>query len=182
MIVKNRILLSLLSVVMIAACAASTAYRPALDTRYGYSEQQIETDRWKVQFAGNSLTKRQTVELYLLYRLAELTDQNGFDFFKVVTRETDEQKRTVPVGTPFSYNYRLYARTGLIYAAPYRFCRACYDPFWHHEPETRDIIRYEADAEIIMGYGPAPEGEEYFDAEDVLMNLAGQITLPEPAL
>lgn len=182
MIVKTRFLLALLSVAIIAACSSATAYRPAMDSRYGYTEQQIESDRWKVQFSGNSLTKRQTVELYLLYRLAELTDQNGFDYFKVVTRETDERKRTISVGSPFSYNYRLYSRSGLVYAAPYRFCRACYNPFWDHEQETRDIIRYEADAEIIMGHGPAPEGEDYFDAEDVLMNLAGQITLAEPAL
>ena len=32
-------------------------------------------DRWKVSFSGNSLTDRNTVETYLLYRAAELTDQ-----------------------------------------------------------------------------------------------------------
>jgi hypothetical protein len=39
----------------------------------GYSEQQIENNRFRVQFAGNSLTDRKTVETYLLYRAAELT-------------------------------------------------------------------------------------------------------------
>ena len=58
---------------------------------YGYSEQRIEENRYRVSFAGNSATSRQTVEDYLLYRAAELTVQTGHDWFEVVDRDTVQE-------------------------------------------------------------------------------------------
>jgi hypothetical protein len=76
----------------LSACATPTPYAPAAPTRSatnGYSEQRIEPARWRVNFSGNSLTSRETVETYLLYRAAELTLQQGHDWFSVVTRDTE---------------------------------------------------------------------------------------------
>lgn len=76
---------------LVAACAAEpTRYQQARDG-YGYSEQQIEEDRYRVSFAGNAATSRQTVEDYLLYRAAELTVQTGHDWFEVVDRDTVQE-------------------------------------------------------------------------------------------
>src|SRR5918995_6473317 len=73
---------------LIAACAGGpTPYQQAQDG-YGYSEQRIEENRYRVSFAGNSATTRQTVEDYLLYRAAELTVQTGHDWFEVADRST----------------------------------------------------------------------------------------------
>ena len=73
---------------LLAACAgAPTPYQQAQDD-YGYSEQRIEENRYRVSFAGNSATTRQTVEDYLLYRAAELTVQTGHDWFEVADRNT----------------------------------------------------------------------------------------------
>jgi hypothetical protein len=76
---------------LLAACAGSpTPYQQARNG-YGYSEQQIEESRYRVSFAGNSATSRQTVEDYLLYRAAELTVQTGHDYFEVVDRNTVQE-------------------------------------------------------------------------------------------
>jgi len=76
---------------LLAACAgAPTPYQQARDG-YGYSEQQIEDNRYRVSFAGNAATTRQTVEDYLLYRAAELTVQTGHDWFEVVDRNTVQE-------------------------------------------------------------------------------------------
>jgi hypothetical protein len=73
---------------LLAACAGGpTLYQQAQDG-YGYSEQRIEENRYRVSFAGNAATSRQTVEDYLLYRGAELTVQTGHDWFEVVHRNT----------------------------------------------------------------------------------------------
>jgi hypothetical protein len=73
---------------LIAACAGGpTPYQQAQDG-YGYSEQRFEENRYRVSFAGNSATSRQTVEDFLLYRAAELTVQTGHDWFEVVHRNT----------------------------------------------------------------------------------------------
>jgi hypothetical protein len=76
---------------LLAACAGGpTPYQQARDG-YGYSEQRIEENRYRVSFAGNSATSRQTVEDYLLYRAAELTVQTGHDWFEVVDRNTVQE-------------------------------------------------------------------------------------------
>ena len=76
---------------LLAACAGKpTPYQPA-QGGFGYSEQQTEENRYRVSFAGNSATSRQTVEDYLLYRAAELTVQTGHDWFQVVDRNTVQE-------------------------------------------------------------------------------------------
>ena len=90
---------------LLVACTTATPYQAEYDSERGYSEQQIESNRFHVQFAGNSLTDRKTVETYMLYRAAELTKQNGFDHFRVVHRATDAERRVVPKGTGYSPFY-----------------------------------------------------------------------------
>ena len=86
---------------LMAACASGgpTPYQPASanDTR-GYSEQKLEDTRYRISFKGNSLTERETVENYMLYRAAELTLQSGYDTFTVANRDTDADKRTRSTG------------------------------------------------------------------------------------
>ena len=62
--------------VVLGGCATATPYQPlqpGWTASGGFSERQIEPNRWQVSFSGNSLTSRQTVETYLLFRSAELT-------------------------------------------------------------------------------------------------------------
>ncbi|MCR9194047.1 MAG: hypothetical protein NXH88_04895, partial [Hyphomonas sp.] len=70
---RLRISTALLALAFLGACATATPYQAALEGQKGYANQQIESNRWQISFAGNSLTDRQTVETYLLYRAAELT-------------------------------------------------------------------------------------------------------------
>lgn len=189
---KSYKIAALATVLTLGACATATPYQAASSGQRGYVDQQIETNRWKVSFSGNSLTERQTVETYLLYRAAELTDTMGFDHFRVVERETDANRKLMPTG--FSYdpyfsnfhcNYAFYGYGGRIYrpynaslhgfhgAYPYR------DPFWHGNTDYREIVRYEASAEIIMGRGEKPDDPAYYSADEVILNLSGQIQRPE---
>ena len=70
----------------VGGCTTSpTPYGPAADG-YGYSEQQIERNRYRVSFSGNSATSRDTVENYLLYRAAQLTLENGYDHFTMANQ------------------------------------------------------------------------------------------------
>jgi len=186
---------------VLGACATATPYQQAVDRSGGYAEQQIEQDRWTVSFAGNTLTDRQTVETYLLYRAAELTQQQGFDHFRVVDRNTDEKSRIVaspslnsydPFYSGFACDYRFYGARGARYypsrlrggrygrrsfygASRYGY----YDPFWGDSYDYREVTRYDATAEIIMGRGPKPSDPAYFNADEILQNLAGRIARPE---
>lgn len=189
---------------MLAACATATPYQQASKSGNGYENQQIENNRWAISFSGNSLTDRQTVETYLLYRAAELTKTNGYDHFQIVTRETDAETSFTSTGfsSPFYYNfYGFGAHSGFGVS---RFGRSRFSHFGGRGfgrrgfgggfgpgfgrgfgggfggPSTiRERVTYEATAEIVMRKGLKPDAAEYFDAEDVLINLSGQIVLPE---
>ena len=62
-------LLAAAAALALSACATATPYGPAgIDSRYGYSEQRVDADRFRVSFAGNSVTSREQVEMSLLLR------------------------------------------------------------------------------------------------------------------
>ena len=161
---------------LLAACATSTPYAPATEGRYGYSETQIETNRYTVSFSGNSLTDLKTVENYLLYRAAELTDAKGYDYFVVVERKVDTDKKvqgtgfdTGPFHPAFSYQY-YHPRYGWRYRS---------DPFFN-DVTLREVTKYEAIAEVIMKKGDKPEADpNAYAADQVLTSLGPKITRPE---
>ena len=85
---RLRAVLGLAMLGLIGGCGQPTPYQPAADG-YGYSEQQIEDNRFWVRFAGNKQTPASTVQSYWLYRISELTLDHGYDYFIVVDRNLD---------------------------------------------------------------------------------------------
>ncbi len=73
----------------LAACATAPTPYQAVNDEGGYTDQQLESDRYRVKFEGNEATPRETVEDFALYRAAELTLQTGNDYFKVVSKEVE---------------------------------------------------------------------------------------------
>ena len=191
------------ALIFLGACATATPYQEAVNSNNGYENQQIETNRWAISFSGNSLTDRQTVETYLLYRAAELTQQNGYDNFQIVSRETDAQSRFISHGfsSPFVYNFygfgghSGFGRSGFrssrfrhggfggrgFRRAGFRsgFGGGFHDPFFGGPSSFSEQVNYEATAEILMHNGSKPDDAAYFNAQDVLANLSSVIVLPE---
>ncbi|MGE0828448.1 MAG: hypothetical protein AB7O04_03745 [Hyphomonadaceae bacterium] len=162
---------------LLAACATATPYQPqAANSRYGFAEQSIEQNRVRVSFRGNTLTERETVETYLLYRAAELTVERGFDHFIMVDRDTDARTRLQPMGGS-SYYPGFYPRWS--YFAPRYGWRPWYDPFWNDPVSYREVSQYEASAEIVMHRGAKPaDNAQAFDAREVMRNLEGRVVRP----
>ncbi len=172
----------------VAACETATPYqpmKPGAEQSGGYSEYRIEPDRWKVTFRGNSMTSRETVETYLLYRGAELTVNQGYDWFQTVQRATDKHSETYaepygPMG-PYGYGWRPYWRYYGGHFGWRSWDPFWGDPFWADQVDIHTVEKYEASAEIVMGRGPKPADEKHaFDARSVLSNLAPKITRPAP--
>lgn len=176
----------------LAACATPTPYQPNIrgqQTSGGYSEVRIEPDRFRVNFAGNSLTSRETVEGYLLYRAAELTLQEGYDTFTIVDRQTEKNTRTYVEPDPF---YRPWYGPSFGYWRPsWRYYGAGFgwrswdpfwgDPFWSDRVDVRTVEKFEATAEIVMTKGPkATDNPRTFDARAVVENLRPRIQYPAP--
>ncbi len=159
---------------LLSACATATPYQAAAQDRYGFQEQRIEANRVRISFRGNTTTDRDIVETYLLFRAAEVTLQNGKDYFIVANRDTEEHSRlrgTGPIHARFAFDYW--------YFSPRRGWRPWYDPFWDEPMSYREVTRYEAIAEIAMFNGPKPQGDaNAFDAREVQANLQGRIVRP----
>jgi hypothetical protein len=176
----------------LAACETATPYQPLSSKNAqsgGYSETRLEADRWRVTFQGNSLTSRGTVENYLLYHAADLTLQQGFDWFEMADRSTDKQSDTYALPGPYGYGWRPYWR---FYGGPYGW--RAWDPYWGGPwgpgfgpgwggpwgPDFQTVERYEASAEIVMGHGVKPASDRRaLDAHEVTTNLASRIVRPK---
>ena len=178
---------------LVSGCVTATPYQP-LDPGQkslgGYGEQQLEANRYRLTFAGNSVTKRETVETYLLYRAAELTLAQGYESFSVVQRATDRKARTITEPDPFGMSgfgrgpglywhpYWRYSVTGLGWRSWDPFGR---HPFWADQMETRTIEKFEASAEILLLRTPkVADDPASFDARQVVANLAPNVVKPAP--
>jgi hypothetical protein len=173
------VLLAATAALALSACATATPYGPAgPDSRYGYSDQRVDADRFRVSFAGNSVTSREQVEMGLLLRAAELTLEGGGDWFSTVNRATDRDVRYAASPDPFFYD-----RYSPFWGPSWRYSRrgawgpwgGWNDPFGR-DLDIREIDRFEASAEIVTGNGRKPANDpNAFDAREVVQNLGPRI-------
>jgi hypothetical protein len=157
----------------LTACETATPYQPLQTGAVqapagGYSESKIEDNRWRVSFAGNEETPRAVVESDMLYRAAELTLAQGYDWFEAAQRHTDSHTRGY-VDDPF----------GPWWGPPGFRHRFWGDPFWADDIEFQTQERFDASVEIVMRRGPKPADDPHaFDARAVVANLGPKIVRP----
>lgn len=158
-------ILPLLLALGLAACATATPYQPLKDGR-GYSEQKLESNRYKIAFAGNSQTPKQTVENYLLYRAAELTLQKGYDYFVLVQQGTDAETRyTQTFSGGFGFGtYSWYPRS----------------TFGLGVGTSIPSTEFQAEANILLYKGKKPEADvKAFNAREIKGNLESLVVRPQ---
>ena len=158
----------------LAGCASPTAYQPAGDSgANGYADQRLAENRYRVTFQGNSLTKRETVENYLLLRSAEVTRDAGFAWFEFDDRDT---KAKTTYHTDFADPW--FGRPGFgWYRHSWRYNP--WDPFWADQSEAVPITRYQAYAEIIMLTPEQAKADPHaLQASDVIARLAAAAAPP----
>ena len=186
------------STLMVAGCATETRYRPATGTgfyRTGFSDRQIEPNRFLVSFQGNSVTSRDTVERYLFFRAAELTLQNGYDSFVMADRDTDRQSRTYTTpgfgggfGPGFGPGWG-YGGFGGYWGPSWRYGGGRFGGGWgpwggwgggFNDFDVRTVDRFEASAEVVMRKGPIPRDNiRAFDARRVVDTVGPTVQLPD---
>ena len=180
--------------ISLSACVTATPYQPKTPNAVqsgGYSETRLEADRWRVTFTGNSLTSRDKVENYLLYRAAELTLAQGKDWFMMADRglaKTEEKIIMDPMwGSPMMVYrshwhpaWRIHSGYGWRGVGPYWADPIMNDPSWRGNSTYQTLENYEAIAEILLGTGPKPANDpKAFDAKQVVDNLGPTLVRPE---
>ena len=172
----------------LTACETATPYQPlehGTAISGGFTDQRLDADHFRVSFQGNTLTSRATVESYLLYRAAELTTSQGFDWFETIDRHTDRDRRTYLDPDPFygpGYAFGYFRPSWRYYGGGFGWRSwgpFWGDPFWGDTAEVETVQKFEATAEIAMHHGPKPEGDpKAFDARAVIANLGPKIERP----
>ncbi len=77
----KRIVMVAMAALSVAGC--TTAYQREGFTG-GYSDSKITRDTFQINFQGNGYTSVATVRKYALFRCAEVTLENGYEYFFLV--------------------------------------------------------------------------------------------------
>ena len=88
----KRLILPALAALTLSACATEpTTFQPAVGpSRVGFSEMRIEPGRYRVIFQGGPGAPPAQVEDYALLRAADLAIAEGYDWFRVTQRMTQQ--------------------------------------------------------------------------------------------
>lgn len=162
----QRIATAAAATLLLAACATPAAYQPRQGgSGTGYTDEQLAANRWRVTFTGNSATKRQTVENFLLLRAAEVTSKAGYRWFVFDSRDTKAE-------TSYQSDFDGWPGRGR---------------YWHSWPYggfggemSRPITSYEAYAEIVLlSEAQAKNEPRAMQAEDVIAHVRPAAQPPE---
>ena len=77
-----RVLLVAAVAVSLASCATPYAQQGFTG---GFDVQELRPDVFRVSFQGNGYTTRETVQVYWLYRCAQLAIEKGFNGFEILS-------------------------------------------------------------------------------------------------
>jgi hypothetical protein len=160
-----------LSITMfLAGCASKPSYRAATNGSVGHSEQKISDDRYRVQFKIYSYSVADATDFALL-RSAQLTQQEGLDWFVVTSKETFVESRKMEPATSIgmSQSSQTVRHCGLLtcdtYQQPSRQMDASISVATQNDrKEVHTIL------DIRMGKGMKPNDDSY-NAQDVINNL-----------
>jgi hypothetical protein len=153
----RRFLLSALAAVALTACASTpTLYGPALKaSAAGYREQRIETERYRITFRANADLKGRGAEDNALRRAAEITTRDGYDWFRVVNRFTEQVGGREGGGTSVGVGGSS-GRYGSSVGVGVGFDLS---------PDSR---QWDSTLEILLGKGTKPADTDAYDARSVL--------------
>ena len=145
------------SALALSACASLAPYGPQQSTRgQGFSEQQIETNRFRVTY--NGVGAPGPVADRALFRAAQLTVDRGYDWFEVTQRWIDGRpdsaggvRPSVSIGAGSS-RYGGYSASGVGVGLGFDLSGP--------QPTSTTL-------EIVMGRGAKPERPDAYDARRV---------------
>ena len=143
------------------ALGCSTPYQP-LGYRGGYFDLRLDSETYKVSFRGNGNTSSEKVENYLLFRCAELTAQNGFDYFAIIDSKAENRQAFVTTPGNYSSTTSFYGNTA--------YTQGRFTP-----GTTTPINKHVATVVIKVFKGVKPNITGAFNARELINNLRSQV-------
>ncbi len=157
MMKRLAIALTGLSALALSACASLTPYGAQQGpSGQGYSEQRIESNRYRVSYNGVGAAGR--VADWALLRAADLTTEQGYDWFEVTQSWTDGRpggaggvRPSVSIGGGSS-RYGGYSASGVGVGVGLNFSGP--------QPTSTTL-------EVVLGRGQKPDRPNAYDARSV---------------
>lgn len=158
----------------LGACETATPYQALVPTAAkpeGYSQLQLQPDRWRVTYLAPRHAEHKAVSADLLRRAAQLTLDQGYDWFTAVGRDGETYRGQGDVGG-ISHPDWSDAESG--------FGSADWDPS-RSDPTalppgaSRTPGWYEVSEEIVLHRGPLPQpGAGAFDGRAILARMSAK--------
>lgn len=166
----NIMLFTALTLVL-AGCSSQPDYRKAEGSGYGYQETKISDTQYRVSFKARGTDKTKAMD-YALLRAAEVTLENGYDWFVVTHRETLVDRERVQPDTSLGYTSSrdMVTRCGLVTCTTTSYPRTSMSAGVHiggnESSEIQSIL------EVKLGKGMRPDTDYSFSAKEVKDNLS----------
>jgi hypothetical protein len=158
---RMKTLISVSALFLVAACATHTPYGPAKSgTSAGYTSQKIETGRYRVSYTDRDAGRSHDMALL---RAAEITLQDGRDWFEITGGYTDQEgygsgsRTSVSVGGATGSRGRSSVGVGVGIGIPVGSSGG----------NVTTVI------DIVTGENPKPDRPSVYDAMSVDINLRG---------
>jgi hypothetical protein len=160
----KRLVIPALFALSLSACTTPLIYAPATSARGpGFTEQKIENDRIRVTFRGAGPDAQ--INDYALLRAADLTLQEGYDWFRVVGRSRDIRPGS---------NSRLSIGTGGTSFGRRSAVGVGIGTGFDLGPGPMRSVSLE----VKLGKGPTPDDRDVYDARSVSQSIRAHMAPP----
>lgn len=159
--------------IALTACAGSSKmnYMAANDPGdYGYYASALEEDRYRVAYKvrGDDVS---TAKDYAMLRAAELTLQNGYDWFEIVDRNTNSEQEGRYPEARMRVAATTYNECGLLGCTTVTrpaFIDTTYSDRINNDNTSKSTVTF---IEVVMGNGETPDGGNIYDARSLIENI-----------
>ncbi|MAD76401.1 MAG: hypothetical protein CML20_16705 [Rheinheimera sp.] len=150
----------LLTALLLTACSSQPDYRPANGNGFGYKEQQISANFYRVSYKARG-DNSDEAKAYAMRRATELTAAQGYDWFIVVDKETmTERQQDSANRLGAGYQTTTVRDCGLLGCSS----RTVQQPNYEVGIAAGGKEQVEAVLEIRMGKGVMPDGGNSYPA------------------
>lgn len=155
-------LFAVLSLLLLSACSSQSAYRAAQDSGYGYSEQQISDNYYRVSFKARG-DDRGKARTYAMRRASELTQARGYDWFVIVQNDATTEREAPANQISTGYRQTTVHDCGLLTCRS----RTVHEPDYSVSLSAGSREQVDVVLEIRMGKGVMPENADAHPAHPV---------------
>ncbi|AFV00480.1 CC0125/CC1285 family lipoprotein [Simiduia agarivorans] len=163
----NKFIVISIVALMTVGCASSNGYKQAKGNGYGYTDTALTENRYRINYKAKSHQSAKAKN-YALLRAAELTLDQGYDWFVVVDRETRVEKTEDRFSTSMQTGQTVTKSCGLLSCTTQVHPSTQYGVGMSSGNGADEAI---ASLEIRMGKGVKPASGDVYDAMEIKDSL-----------